>query len=104
MGALCYYGLGLSSRPGALEISQLVTLSINIYGRIHFLLQIVLSFFSFWPEHVKARIKDTYIYFGSSIAVSAASAMAIFRSPTIMNIVTRSGWMVNIVSYETSSS
>lgn len=43
---------------------------------------------------MKDRITSTYLYFGSSIAVTAASAMAAFRSPAIMNVVTRNGFMV----------
>ncbi|RZC39577.1 growth hormone-inducible transmembrane protein [Asbolus verrucosus] len=69
IGALCYYGLGLSKDVGSLERSVL------------------------WPQYVKDRIKTTYLYFGSSIAVTAASAMAAFRSPAIMNLVTRNGFM-----------
>lgn len=50
-----------------------------------------------WPQHVKERIKATYLYFGSSIAVTAASAAAAFRSPVIMNLVTRNGFMVSVL-------
>ncbi|KAF5274699.1 hypothetical protein FQA39_LY07091 [Lamprigera yunnana] len=67
VGALCYYGLGLSNEAGAAEKSIL------------------------WPEYVKKRIQTAYFYFGSSLVVTAASAMASFRSPTIMNIVTKNG-------------
>lgn len=69
IGALCFYGLGLSNQPGAIEKSMI------------------------WPQYVKDRITSTYLYFGSSIAVTTASAMAAFRSPAIMNIVTRNGFM-----------
>lgn len=50
--------------------------------------------FSMWPQYVKDRIKSTYMYFGSSIAVTAASAAAAFRSPAVMNLVTRNGFLV----------
>lgn len=50
-----------------------------------------------WPQHVKDRIKATYLYFGSSIAVTAASAAAAFRSPVIMNLVTRNGFIVSFL-------
>lgn len=50
-----------------------------------------------WPQHVKERIKATYLYFGSSIAVTAVSAAAAFRSPVIMNLVTRNGFMVSVL-------
>merc|ERR1719427_506966 len=38
LGALCYYGLGLASEPGAIDRANV------------------------WPEHVRARIRDTYGY------------------------------------------
>jgi len=57
LGALCYYGLGLASEPGAID-------------RAHV-----------WPEHVRARIRDTYGYLGASLAVVAGSAVTIFNSP-----------------------
>ncbi|XP_052868385.1 growth hormone-inducible transmembrane protein-like [Anopheles cruzii] len=69
LGALCFYGLGLGSGTSTLENSHL------------------------WPEFVKQRIQDTYLYFGGSIAISAASAMAVFRSPRMLSLVSRNGWM-----------
>lgn len=57
-------------------------------------MKITLFLCSLWPEFVKERIKTTYLYFGSSLAITAASAMAAARSPAIMNIVMRNGWMV----------
>jgi len=69
VGALCFYGLGLSNEAGALEKSTI------------------------WPKYVKDRIKSTYMYFGGSLIVTATSAMAAFRSPAIMNLVTRGGFM-----------
>ncbi|EFA03190.1 growth hormone-inducible transmembrane protein [Tribolium castaneum] len=69
LGALCYYGMGLSKEVGAFERSVL------------------------WPQYVRDRIKSTYMYFGSSVAVTAASAMAAFRSPVIMNLVTKGGFV-----------
>jgi len=76
LGALCFYGLGMTGTgENTLERSHL------------------------WPEYVRQRIKDTYLYFGSSIAISAASAVAVFRSPTIMNLVTRNGWMSILATF-----
>ncbi|KAK4879727.1 hypothetical protein RN001_007873 [Aquatica leii] len=69
VGALCYYGLGLSNEAGIAEKSVL------------------------WPEYVKSRIRTVYFYFGSSLVVTATSAMAAFRSPAIMNIVTKNGFL-----------
>jgi growth hormone-inducible transmembrane protein len=69
LGALCYYGLGLAKGTSALENSML------------------------WPEYVKQRIQDTYLYFGASIGISAASAAAVFRSPTLLRLVSSNGWL-----------
>lgn len=69
IGALCYYGLGMGSQAGALERSML------------------------WPEYVKQRVRDTYMYFGGSIAITAASALAVSRSPAMMNLVMRNSWL-----------
>jgi len=57
LGALCYYGLGLSSETGAID--RMVV----------------------WPQIVRDRIRDTYMYFGTSCAAIAASTVAIYRSP-----------------------
>jgi growth hormone-inducible transmembrane protein len=46
-----------------------------------------------WPQYVKQRIQDTYMYFGGSIAISALSAAAVFRNPTLLRLVSGSGWM-----------
>merc|ERR550534_3072668 len=51
-----------------------------------------------WPEHVKQRIRDTYMYFGASLGVTAGTAVAIFRSPAMMNIVARQGMVAMGVS------
>jgi len=74
LGALCFYGLGLSSEPGTVERSMM------------------------WPEYVRDRVKTTYLYFGGSLVLTAASAVSCFRSPVIMNIVMKSGWMAVIGS------
>ncbi|XP_071454199.1 growth hormone-inducible transmembrane protein-like [Hetaerina americana] len=69
LGALCFYGLGLSNKEGAIDRAML------------------------WPDYVKQRIKDTYMYFGGSIVVTATSAMAAFRSPTLINFMSRSSFL-----------
>ncbi|KAK8738618.1 hypothetical protein OTU49_003972 [Cherax quadricarinatus] len=56
MGALCYYGLGMSNEPGAID--RMVV----------------------WPQYVRDRIHNTYAYFGASCVATAASAVTIFRS------------------------
>lgn len=69
LGSLCYYGLGLSNEVGTLETSRI------------------------WPQYVRNRIHDTYMYFGSSLVITAASAVAAFRSPVMMNLVARNSWL-----------
>ncbi|KAG8042445.1 hypothetical protein G9C98_005079, partial [Cotesia typhae] len=69
IGALCYYGAGLADRTGAIDHAR------------------------FWPEYVKDRIRSTYMYFGGSIAISAASAALCLRSPVIMGIMSRGGFL-----------
>lgn len=46
-----------------------------------------------WPEYVRERIHSTYAYFGASIPITAAAAAAVFRTPVLFNLVTRSGWL-----------
>jgi len=70
IGALCYYGLGLSSEPGTLERSMM------------------------WPQYVRDRIHSTYTYFGGSIILTAAAAAASFRSPAMMNLMMKNSWLV----------
>merc|ERR1719391_2012508 len=74
LGALAYYGLGFSGEMGAVEKQVM------------------------WPQYVKERIKDTYMYFGGSILATAGTAAAVFRSPAAMNVVMRQGWMALGVS------
>ncbi|PSN42620.1 Growth hormone-inducible transmembrane protein [Blattella germanica] len=62
LGALCFYGLGLSSKPGAID--QAID-----------------------------RIKTTYLYFGGSLVVTTAAAVAAFRSPAMMRMVMSNSWM-----------
>lgn len=74
LGGLAYYGLGLSNEMGAVEKQMM------------------------WPQYVKDRIRDTYMYFGGSILATAGTAAAVFRSPAAMNIVMRQGWLALGVS------
>ncbi|XP_071952167.1 growth hormone-inducible transmembrane protein-like [Antedon mediterranea] len=69
IGALCYYGLGMSSEAGAIDRA------------------------AFWPQYVRDRIKTTYAYFGTGIASTAASAYAISRNPNVMaKLMPKSMW------------
>jgi len=74
LGGLAFYGLGFSGEMGAVEKQMM------------------------WPQYVKDRIRDTYMYFGGSILATAGTAAAVFRSPAAMNIVMRQGWMALGVS------
>jgi len=74
LGALCYYGLGLGAPNNTLNQSML------------------------WPQYVKERIHSTYAYFGGSVALTAVSAAAIFRSPALFNLVSRGGLVSIFVS------
>lgn len=68
----------------------------NISCRTYILMN---QFFSrLWPEYVRSRVRDTYIYFGSSVALTAVSAALVFRSPTMFNLVTKNSWMVGTFS------
>uniref|UniRef100_UPI00398E6CD3 growth hormone-inducible transmembrane protein n=1 Tax=Pristiophorus japonicus TaxID=55135 RepID=UPI00398E6CD3 len=69
LGALCYYGLGMSNEIGAIEKAVI------------------------WPQYVKERIHATYMYFSGSVGLTALSAVAISRSPAIMNLMTRSSFL-----------
>jgi len=71
IGALAYYGLGLSNTAGAADRAML------------------------WPDHVRKRIRDTYGYFGASIGITAATAAAVFRTPAALNLVA-SGGMISL--------
>lgn len=57
--------------------------------------------FSLWPQYVKDRIKNTYAYLAGSLILTAGSAMYVFNTPTLLNLVARNGWMVsrNSVSF-----
>jgi len=75
LGYLCYYGLGLSDKPGTLEQSML------------------------WPQHVRDRIHSTYSYLAGSIAITAASAVAVSRNPRLMNLMMRQSWLALIGTF-----
>jgi len=74
IGALAFYGAGLSGEMGAVEKSVM------------------------WPQYVKDRIRDTYMYFGASVAATAGTAVAAFRTPAVMNLVSRGGLVAMGVS------
>ncbi|EDO32604.1 predicted protein, partial [Nematostella vectensis] len=63
LGALCYYGLGLSSEVGAIDRSVM------------------------WPQVVRDRIHATYAYFAGSLAVTAGAAYSISRSRAVYTMM-----------------
>lgn len=63
IGALCYYGLGMSNVEGALERSVL------------------------WPQFVRDRIHSTYAHLGVGFGISTAAAYAALRSQAIMRLM-----------------
>ena len=70
LGSLAYYGLGFSNKAG------------------------VFDNYSVWPSYVKERINATYGYFGAGLGMTAASALSIARSPTLMRLATANSMMV----------
>ncbi|KAF6108903.1 growth hormone inducible transmembrane protein [Phyllostomus discolor] len=69
LGALCYYGLGMSNEIGAIEKAVI------------------------WPQYVKDRIHSTYMYLVGSIGLTALSALAVSRTPVLMNFMMRGSWV-----------
>ncbi|KAL4712945.1 hypothetical protein ACJJTC_012015 [Scirpophaga incertulas] len=53
---------------------------------------------SLWPQYVKDRIKATYGYIAGSLLLTAGSAATVFRTPALLNLVARNGWMSIIVT------
>ncbi|KAM6442858.1 growth hormone-inducible transmembrane protein [Liasis olivaceus] len=69
LGALCYYGLGMSNEIGALEKAVI------------------------WPQYVKDRIRSTYMYFAGSVGLTALSAVLVSRSPALMGLMMKGSWL-----------
>ncbi|MBN3302717.1 growth hormone-inducible transmembrane protein [Amia ocellicauda] len=69
LGALCYYGLGMSNEIGALEKSVI------------------------WPQYVKDRIHSTYMYLAGTVGLTALSAVAVSRTPALLNLMMRGSWL-----------
>ncbi|XP_001365591.1 growth hormone-inducible transmembrane protein [Monodelphis domestica] len=69
LGALCFYGLGMSNEIGAIEKAVI------------------------WPQYVKDRIHATYMYFAGSVGLTALSALAISRSPGLMAFMMKGSWL-----------
>ncbi|XP_062989211.1 growth hormone-inducible transmembrane protein [Elgaria multicarinata webbii] len=69
LGAVCYYGLGMSNEIGAIEKAII------------------------WPQYVKDRIRSTYMYFAGSVGLTALSAVLVSRSPALMGVMMRGSWL-----------
>lgn len=48
-----------------------------------------------WPQYVRDRVRDTYMYFGGSLVVTAASAAMVLRSPAMLRLMTRNSFLVS---------
>lgn len=70
IGALCFYGLGLSNELGAIDKAR------------------------FWPEEVRSKIKATYLYFTGSLAVTAMSAYGVSQSKMVHTMMRANKWLV----------
>ncbi|XP_070543939.1 growth hormone-inducible transmembrane protein-like [Ptychodera flava] len=75
IGALCYYGLGMSNEVGALEKSAI------------------------WPQYVRDRIKSTYLSFGAGLGMTALSAVAIARNPALLTRLMPKSWVGMLASF-----
>ena len=73
VGALCYYGLGLSNEVGAIDRAMV------------------------WPQVVRDRVRSTYTYFAGSLAVTAATAYGISQSRAIYTMMRASPWLVSVL-------
>lgn len=74
LGALAYYGLGLSNQSGIVDRA------------------------SMWPQYVCDRVHSTYEYLGASLGLTARAAYAVARSPTLMNLAMRNSPMAMLGS------
>lgn len=74
IGALCYYGLGMSNVEGALERSVL------------------------WPQFVRDRIHSTYAHLGVGFGISAGAAYATFKSPAAMRLLSSGSMLLTFGS------
>jgi len=70
VGALCFYGLGLSNDVGAIDKAR------------------------FWPDEMRSRVKSTYLYFLGSLGVTASSAYYLSRSPAVHRMMSGNPWLV----------
>ncbi|XP_057309583.1 growth hormone-inducible transmembrane protein-like [Hydractinia symbiolongicarpus] len=70
VGALCFYGLGLSNDVGAIDKAR------------------------FWPDEMRQRVKSTYLYFTGSLGITAVSAFYLSRSKAVFRMMNANRWLV----------
>ncbi|XP_066920684.1 growth hormone-inducible transmembrane protein-like [Clytia hemisphaerica] len=70
IGALCFYGLGLSNDVGAIDKAR------------------------FWPPEMRSMIKSTYLYFLGSLSITAGSAYYLHRSALVTRMMSGNPWVV----------
>lgn len=75
LGALCFYGLGLS-KDASIHNNAIL-----------------------WPQFVRDRLHTTYGYFGASCVLTALSTVAVFRSPRLLSLTTRNGWLSTLATF-----
>ncbi|XP_053756648.1 growth hormone-inducible transmembrane protein-like [Panthera pardus] len=75
LGALCYYGLGMSNEIGAIEKAVI------------------------WPQYVKDNIHSTYMYLAGSIGLTALSTLAVSRTFVLTNFMMRGSWVTIGVTF-----
>lgn len=75
IGALCYYGLGLSNEVGAFERAAM------------------------WPDYVRDRVRSTYEYFAIGIGTTAAAAYGLSRNPQLVARLMPKSWVGFIGSF-----
>ncbi|XP_063236213.1 growth hormone-inducible transmembrane protein-like [Bacillus rossius redtenbacheri] len=69
LGALCYYGLGLSNQASIVDQAVL------------------------WPQYVRDRVHTTYLYVAGSVVATAAAATATLRTPALLNFVGKTSFL-----------
>lgn len=50
-----------------------------------------------WPQYVRDRVRNTYLYFGSSLIVTAAAAVATLRVPVLRRFFAQDSLVVCIL-------
>lgn len=112
IGALCYYGLGMSNEIGAIEkavwVSEFCTTALEVSCGVQINMKCIHSFkmlhhhhfwltslCRYWPQYVKDRIHSTYMYFAGSVGLTALSAVAVSRTPALMGLMMGGSWMVS---------